>query len=77
MDDTMSISQFSFDIKPDIVYNVQVKTLCWPGNRFQIVVSLIFLKHPGSMDWGIIIQEKDIDCQGNVLQLQARCCLLR
>ena len=54
----MSISQFSFYIKPDIFYNVQVRRLCWPGNRFQIVFSLVFLKHPGSMDWGIIIMEK-------------------
>ena len=54
----MSISQFSFDIKPDIFYNVQVRRLCWSGNRFQIVFSLVFLKHPGSMDWGIIIMEK-------------------
>ena len=57
----MSISQFSFDIKPDIFYNVQVRRLCWPGNRFQIVFSLVFLKHPGSMDWGIIIMEKILD----------------
>ena len=54
----MSISQFSFDIKPDIFYNVQVRRLCWPGKRFQIVFSLVFFKHPGSMDWGIIIMEK-------------------
>ena len=54
----MSISQFSFDIKPDIFYNVQVRRLYWPGNRFQIVFSLVFLKHPRSMDWGIIIMEK-------------------
>ena len=54
----MSLSQFSFDIKPDIFYNVQVRRLCWPGNRFQIVFSLVFLRHPRSMDWGIIIMEK-------------------
>ena len=54
----MSISHFSFDIKPDIFYTVQVRRLCWSGNRFQIVFSLVLLKHPGSMDWGIIIIEK-------------------
>ena len=54
----MSLSQFSFDIKPDIFYNVQIRRMCWPGNRFQIVFSLVFLRHPRSMDWGIIIMEK-------------------
>ena len=54
----MSISKFSLDIKPDIFYNLQVRRLCWPGNIFQIDFSLIFLKHPGSMDWDIIILEK-------------------
>ena len=54
----MSIRQFSFDIELDIFYNVQVRRWCWSGNRFQIVSSLIFLKLPGSMDWGIIILEK-------------------
>ena len=54
----MSLSQFSFDIKPGIFYNVQVRRLCWPRNRFQIVFSLVFLRHLRSMDWGIIIMEK-------------------
>ena len=54
----MSLSQFSFDIKPDMFYNVQIRRMSWPGNRFQIVFSLVFLRHPRSMDWGIIVMEK-------------------